>query len=67
MLLQSQLAIGRCPVPSAMFTGREDLLELLRTYFFNQSHERHLFVLHGLGGAGKTQLALEFVHRYKKL
>lgn len=50
-----------------MFTGREDLLELLRACFFDRPNGRHIVVLYGLGGAGKTQLALAFVHRYKKL
>ncbi|KAG8688670.1 hypothetical protein FRC09_012796, partial [Ceratobasidium sp. 395] len=30
------------------------------------SDERRVFVLHGLGGAGKTQLALRFVEMHKK-
>lgn len=58
--------IGRCPPPSRAFTGREDILNQMREYFFeNSPMNRRLFVLCGLGGAGKTQLALIFaqIHR----
>ncbi|KAF8598129.1 TPR-like protein, partial [Ceratobasidium sp. AG-I] len=58
----------RCPPPSHTFTGREDILERMRSYFFDASTtERRLFVLCGLGGAGKTQLALKFVDMHKNL
>ncbi|KAF8602157.1 hypothetical protein BDV93DRAFT_557669 [Ceratobasidium sp. AG-I] len=58
--------IGRCPPSSRAFTGREDILEQMRHYFFEAPpSERRLFVLCGLGGAGKTQLALKFVQMHK--
>ncbi|KAF8594207.1 TPR-like protein [Ceratobasidium sp. AG-I] len=60
--------VGRCPPPSRAFTGREDILGQMDHYFSNPgSLERRLFVLHGLGGAGKTQLALKFVQSHKHL
>ena len=43
------------------FTGRQDVLGQMRDFFFDGSQKRHVFVLHGLGGAGKTQIALKFV------
>jgi Cdc6-like AAA superfamily ATPase len=43
------------------FTGREDILAQMRDCFFNGSRKRNVFVLYGLGGAGKTQIALKFV------
>ncbi|KAF8600373.1 FabD/lysophospholipase-like protein [Ceratobasidium sp. AG-I] len=65
---QSTSRIGRCPPPSQTFTGREDILERMRGYFFDESTTgRRLFVLCGLGGAGKTQLALKFVDMHKNL
>ncbi|KAF8598148.1 hypothetical protein BDV93DRAFT_526951 [Ceratobasidium sp. AG-I] len=65
---RSRSRIGRCPPPSHTFTGREDILERMRSYFFDASPaERRLFVLCGLGGAGKTQLALKFVDTHKNL
>jgi hypothetical protein len=65
VLKQKNSTMGYCPPPSGIFTGREDILELLRAYFFGDSTERRLFVLYGLGGAGKTQLALKFVHQHR--
>jgi hypothetical protein len=53
-----------CPLPSPLFTGRADILEKMRQYFFDTPSECHIFVLYGLGGAGKTQVALKFIHQY---
>ena len=52
-----------CPAPSRYFTGREDELRQMANYFDNDKLEQHIFVLHGLGGGGKTQTALKFVDR----
>ncbi|CUS12762.1 unnamed protein product, partial [Tuber aestivum] len=43
------------------FTGREDLIESLRRYSERKGHNR--IALHGLGGSGKTQIALEYLYR----
>ncbi|KAG8713433.1 hypothetical protein FRC11_012167 [Ceratobasidium sp. 423] len=67
VIRQNLQPIGRCPPPSLSFTGREDILESLREYFFDHHRDRHIYVLYGLGGAGKTQIALAFIHRHKKL
>ncbi|KAF8599742.1 FabD lysophospholipase-like protein, partial [Ceratobasidium sp. AG-I] len=55
----------RCPPPSRAFTGRVDIINHMRAYFSTDCQTQRLFVLHGLGGAGKTQLALSFIHRHK--
>ena len=34
----------------------------MREYFFNDLGEQHVFVLYGLGGAGKSQVAYKFVN-----
>ncbi|KAJ7809310.1 hypothetical protein B0H13DRAFT_2479113 [Mycena leptocephala] len=41
--------------------GRQDILEKMDEYFSRDIGERHTYVLHGLGGSGKTQIALKFL------
>lgn len=51
------------PVSSPLFTGRQDVLDRLESYFEVRGtgrHHRRQFLLYGLGGAGKTQLMLKF-------
>jgi hypothetical protein len=53
--------------PTSVFTGREDILAQLDNYFNVEGpakQEQHIFVLYGLGGAGKTQIALKFVNQF---
>jgi hypothetical protein len=59
----TEVRFRECPLPSTRFTGREEQVVRVVTYFSNKSHKRRVFVLHGLGGAGKTQLALKCVER----
>ena len=56
----------RAPVRNARFTGRTDDLHRLRRELRAEGRAVVLPVaLHGLGGIGKTQLALEYVHRFR--
>ncbi|QRV77408.1 kinesin family protein [Ceratobasidium sp. AG-Ba] len=48
-----------CPNPTAVFTGRQDIIQQITHCISNGDSQRCVFVLHGLGGAGKTQLALK--------
>ncbi|KAJ7244001.1 hypothetical protein C8J57DRAFT_1725803 [Mycena rebaudengoi] len=51
-----------CPPPSRIFQGRKDILDKMHHYFGQDIGSRHVSLLHGLGGSGKTQIALKFLH-----
>ncbi len=51
-----------------MFTGRGTYLERLKDYFgSNATEQRKSFLLHGLGGIGKTQICLKFIEEHGTL
>ena len=55
------------PGPSSMFTGRKEALKKLSEYFDESTASvacatQRVFVLFGMGGGGKTQIALKFVN-----
>ncbi|KAJ7765237.1 P-loop containing nucleoside triphosphate hydrolase protein [Mycena metata] len=56
----SQVAT-HCPPPLRIFCGRQDIREKMQ-HFFSDTGIQHIYVLHGLGGAGKTQMALKFIN-----
>ncbi|KAJ7860874.1 P-loop containing nucleoside triphosphate hydrolase protein, partial [Mycena olivaceomarginata] len=59
----SQVAtLARCPPPSQIFQGRQAILAKMDDYFSKDIGKRHVYVLHGLGGSGKTQIALKFLN-----
>lgn len=49
--------VKRCPAPTAVFTGRNNEILQVSGCIVGGIHERRVCVVHGLGGAGKTQLA----------
>jgi tetratricopeptide (TPR) repeat protein len=55
---------GRIPPRNKNFTGREELLDKLRTSIAGQVTAVVPHALHGLGGVGKTQMAVEYAWRY---
>jgi hypothetical protein len=45
----------------ALFTGRKEILDKMHKYFMLDCDFQCVFVLHSLGGSGKSQLAFKFV------
>ncbi|KAJ7803119.1 hypothetical protein B0H14DRAFT_3778711 [Mycena olivaceomarginata] len=44
-----------------IFQGKLDILAKMGEYFSKDIGRRHVYVLYGLGGSGKTQIALKFL------
>ncbi|GAB2868679.1 hypothetical protein GCM10022221_82080 [Actinocorallia aurea] len=57
---------GKVPPRNKNFTGREDLLTRLRERVTGQVTAVVPHALHGLGGVGKTQMAVEYAYRYRQ-
>ncbi|KAJ7765954.1 hypothetical protein DFH07DRAFT_938853 [Mycena maculata] len=60
-LAQVTESINNCPPPSRIFHGRRIILDRMHGYFDQNLGKQHIFLLYGLGGAGKTQIALKFI------
>ncbi|KAJ7484031.1 hypothetical protein B0H11DRAFT_1862437 [Mycena galericulata] len=56
--------INTCPSPSRIFHGRQLILDMMHQFFSQDLGKQHIFLLHGLGGAGKTQIGLKFVEQF---
>ncbi|KAG9085699.1 hypothetical protein FRC06_003491, partial [Ceratobasidium sp. 370] len=52
-----------CPLPTPVFTGREDEIGRVTGCISQGDKRRCIFVLYGLGGTGKTQIALKTIER----
>jgi hypothetical protein len=50
-----------CPAPTPVFTGQGDKIKQLTTCILRGDKERCVFVVHGMGGAGKTQIVLKAI------
>ncbi|TYB49537.1 FxSxx-COOH system tetratricopeptide repeat protein [Actinomadura chibensis] len=55
---------GSVPSANPRFTGREPMLAELRAKLETGGSALLTCTLHGMGGVGKTQLAIEYAHRY---
>ena len=54
--------------PSTFFTGHDKYLQKLKDCFTsNIGGKRTFFLLHGLGGIGKTQICLKFIEESSAL
>ncbi|KAJ7474070.1 hypothetical protein FB451DRAFT_1367085 [Mycena latifolia] len=58
---QATQSINDCPPPSRIFHGRQSILAKMHQYFTEDLGKQHIYVLYGLGGSGKTQIALKFI------
>lgn len=57
----SYKGIKLCPRPTSLFVRRELPEQRAIAYLLDDSTYRKVFVIHGLGGAGKTQMALQII------
>ncbi|GAA1013069.1 hypothetical protein Aple_016310 [Acrocarpospora pleiomorpha] len=57
--------IWKVPPRNKNFTGREELLSRLRDGIVDQVTAVVPHALHGLGGVGKTQMAVEYAYRFR--
>jgi DNA-binding SARP family transcriptional activator len=56
--------VWNVPMRNPHFTGRTSLLEQLHRRLHAGEHTLVVQALYGLGGVGKTQLAIEYAHRF---
>ncbi|KAG8793097.1 hypothetical protein FRC12_003902 [Ceratobasidium sp. 428] len=61
--VQQATGVKRCPAPSPAFTGCERQILQVVNCLLSRANERRVCVVHGLGGSGKTQIALKSVER----
>ncbi|RFU28121.1 hypothetical protein B7463_g8230, partial [Scytalidium lignicola] len=58
------------PDTTSEFIGREDVSEMLQKVLFSQEHtstrKQKRFVIHGMGGCGKTQFCSKFAKDYQE-
>jgi pantothenate kinase-related protein Tda10 len=70
-IVSIELTYKQRPAVVPFFTGRRDILELLHeTHIRNpspQGNQPIISVLTGLGGSGKTQIALQFASQFEAL
>ncbi|KAF7371239.1 Transcription factor [Mycena sanguinolenta] len=63
-VVQASRLINHCPPPSRIFHGRRTILDAMHQFFAQDTRKQKVYVLYGLGGAGKTQVALKFIEEW---
>ncbi|KAF7333242.1 FabD/lysophospholipase-like protein [Mycena sanguinolenta] len=63
-MVQASQAVNHCPPPSQIFYGRQKILDSMHQFFAQDTGKQKRYVLYGLGGAGKTQIALKFIEKW---
>lgn len=61
-IVQAAQQMNNCPPPSRIFQGRRAILDKMTHFFAEDIGKQHIYVLYGLGGAGKTQIALKLIN-----
>ena len=65
-VVQASQAGNRCPPPSRIFHGRRAILNTMHEFFVQDTRKQKIYVLYGLGGVGKTQIALKFIEEWTR-
>ncbi|KAG8792030.1 hypothetical protein FRC12_007463 [Ceratobasidium sp. 428] len=63
VVARQELGVKTCPPPTSVYTERRKPVQLAIKCLTSSTKDRRVFVFHGLGGAGKTQLALRTVEQ----
>jgi hypothetical protein len=61
--------VNHCPPVTGLFKGRQKILERLDAFFCPRGSGvflRREFLLYGMGGSGKSQIALKFAERHEQ-
>jgi tetratricopeptide (TPR) repeat protein len=62
--LNTENAIDNIPTSCSTFEGRSDALAQVIEYFDDHSFDRHICLIRGIGGIGKTTLAIEIAKKH---
>ncbi|KAG9078939.1 hypothetical protein FRC06_008040 [Ceratobasidium sp. 370] len=63
VMQEPELGVKECPAPPPAYIERHKPIEQATSCLTSPTQERRVFVFHGLGGTGKTQLALQTIER----
>ncbi|KAG9088863.1 hypothetical protein FRC06_001810 [Ceratobasidium sp. 370] len=63
VMQEPELGVKQCPAPTPVYIERHKPIEQATNCLTSSTQERRVFVFHGLGGTGKTQLALQAIER----